>query len=49
MPNSVKSSSVTDVYGSLENVAMVTIAPEFDGALNIINDFVENNAIVSLG
>jgi len=48
-PNSIESRNVTDVYGSLENVAMVTIAPEFDGALNIINDFVENNAIVSLG
>ena len=41
--------NVTEIYGSLENATMVTIAPEIDGALETIHHFVENNVIVSLG
>ena len=41
--------NVIEIYGSLENAAMVTIAPEIDGALEAIHHFVENNVIVSLG
>ena len=40
---------VTDIYGSLENAAMVTIAPEIEGALDVISDFVDNHVTVSLG
>ncbi|XP_065058864.1 N-acetylglucosamine-6-phosphate deacetylase-like [Rhopilema esculentum] len=40
---------VTEIYGSLDNAAMVTIAPEIDGALEAIPHFVRNNVIVSIG
>ena len=42
-------SSIAEVYGSLENVAMVTIAPENKGALDTIPFFVKNNVTVSIG
>lgn len=41
--------SVNEIYGSLENAVIVTIAPEIEGALETIPYFVKNNVIVSLG
>ncbi len=40
---------IKEIYGSLENVAMVTIAPEIDGILDAIPLFLKNNVVVSIG
>lgn len=41
--------TVEDVYGSLENIKMVTIAPELPKASEVIKHLVERGIIVSLG
>ena len=38
-----------DIYGTLENVAMVTIAPELEHTEEVIKDLVGNKVVVSLG
>lgn len=38
-----------ETYGSLENVAIITIAPEKDNALEVIQDLTSRNITVSLG
>ncbi|KAG7187907.1 hypothetical protein KM043_013874 [Ampulex compressa] len=41
--------SVTDMYGSLENVCMVTLAPEVPNALMVIQELCKRDIKVSLG
>ena len=41
--------SVEDIYGSLENIAIVTVAPELDGAIEAISEIVSKNVIASVG
>lgn len=36
-------------YHHLDNIAMVTLAPELPGALDVISYLKENNVVVSLG
>ena len=43
------SKCVTEMYGSLDNVAMVTIAPELDGSLDTITEFLNKEVVVSIG
>lgn len=38
-----------ETYGSLENVAIITIAPEKDKALEVIKSLTSRNITVSLG
>lgn len=38
-----------ETYGSLENVAIVTLAPEKDRALEVIQELTSRNITVSLG
>ena len=42
-------SDVLSVYKSLDNVAMVTIAPEIPGALEVIAELHRKGIVVSLG
>lgn len=42
-------SDVLSVYNSLDNVAMVTIAPEIPGALEVIADLHRKGIVVALG
>eukprot|EP00794_Sanderia_malayensis_P007315 gene7312-8133_t len=43
------SNSVIDIYGSLDNISMVTIAPEIEGILETIPHFLKHNVVVSIG
>ena len=45
----VECSNLHDVYGSLEDVAIVTLAPEFDKSGKVIKKLVEQGIVVSLG
>ena len=38
-----------ETYGSLENVSIVTVAPELPGILDLIPHLVEKNVVVSIG
>lgn len=38
-----------ETYGSLENVAIITLAPEKDKALEVIKELTSRNITVSLG
>ncbi|XP_039294948.1 N-acetylglucosamine-6-phosphate deacetylase isoform X1 [Nilaparvata lugens] len=40
---------VTDTYGCLENIVIVTLAPEMPNALNMIEFLAKENIVVSLG
>jgi len=42
-------SDVTQVYGSLDSAAIVTLAPEVDGAIDVIRQLNSLGIIVSLG
>lgn len=42
-------SDVLSVYKSLDNVAMVTIAPEIPGALEVIAELCRKGIVVALG
>lgn len=46
-PNGI--SDLLDLYGNLDNVAMVTLAPELDGSGKIIRELVDRGITVSLG
>lgn len=37
------------MYGSLENVAIITLAPEKENALKVIQELTERNVTVSVG
>lgn len=41
--------TVLDTYGSLENVAIVTLAPEKPQALDVIEQLTKANVTVSIG
>lgn len=41
--------SVTDMYDDLDNVCMLTLAPEIPNALSIIEELCRRNIKVSLG
>lgn len=38
-----------DIYGGLDNVSIITMAPEKENALNVIRELSESNITVSLG
>lgn len=41
--------SVTDTYGSLENVIIITLAPEKVGALDVVEDLTKKGISIALG
>lgn len=41
--------SLLDVYGNLDNIAIVTLAPELDGALPVIQKLTQQGVVVSVG
>jgi N-acetylglucosamine-6-phosphate deacetylase len=41
--------SVQEVYGSMENVRIVTLAPELNNAVDVIEDLTKRGITVSLG
>ena len=41
--------TLVETYGSLENVSIVTVAPELPGILDLIPHLVEKNVVVSIG
>lgn len=41
--------TLTDVYGTLENVNIITLAPEKNGALEIIKKLSDDGITVSVG
>lgn len=41
--------TVLDTYGSLENVAIITLAPEKENALEVIEELSARNITVSVG
>lgn len=41
--------TLTDVYGSLENICYITLAPEIPNALSVIEELSKRNIKVSLG
>lgn len=42
-------SDVMEVYGSLDNVAMVTLAPELEGSQPVVRELSQRGVTVSLG
>lgn len=42
-------SNLIDTYGSLENIGIVTLAPELDGSTEAIKLLSDNGIVVSLG
>lgn len=42
-------SSIIDIYGSLENVAILTLAPELPGANDVIRQLTGLGVTISLG
>ena len=42
-------SSLLDVYGKLDDVILITVAPELPGVLNLIKPLKEKGIVVSLG
>ena len=45
--NGVK--DVVDTYGSLDNVIIITLAPEFDNAEVVIEELTRKGVVVSVG
>jgi N-acetylglucosamine-6-phosphate deacetylase len=41
--------SLQDVYGSMENVRIVTLAPELNNATDVIEELTKRGITVSLG
>ena len=41
--------SLQDIYGSLENVRIVTLAPELKNAMEVIEELTKSGITVSLG
>jgi N-acetylglucosamine-6-phosphate deacetylase len=41
--------SLQDVYGSMENVRIVTLAPELNNAVDVIEELTKKGITVSLG
>lgn len=40
---------MTDTYGSLDNIEIVTLAPELNGSMEVIKLLSNNGIVVSLG
>lgn len=45
----LEKNNLIDTYGSLENVGIVTLAPELDGSMEVIKLLSSNGIVVSLG
>lgn len=41
--------TVDEIYGNLDNVKIITLAPELPGAFDIINELTSKNIVVSMG
>ena len=41
--------TIKEVYGCLDNVAMVTLAPELENACDAVEGLVEQGVVVSVG
>lgn len=46
---SLENSNLLDTYGSLENIGIVTLAPELHGSMEVIKLLSNNGIVVSLG
>lgn len=49
MDTSVTQDTVLDIYGSLDNIKIITLAPELPNCLDTINWLTQKEIIVSLG
>lgn len=45
----LQNTNVVDFYGSLDNIEIITLAPELDGSMEVIKQLSNNGIIVSLG
>lgn len=45
----IANTMLTDTYGSLENIEIVTLAPELNGSMEAIKLLSDNGIVVSLG
>lgn len=41
--------SVEEIYGNLENVQIMTLAPELENALSVVKELTDRGIIVSMG
>lgn len=41
--------AIEQTYGSLDNIRIVTLAPELDGAMNVISELTQRGITVALG
>jgi len=45
----LQNTNIIDFYGSLDNIEIITLAPELDGSMEVIKQLSNNGIIVSLG
>lgn len=46
---SLKNNNITDFYGNLDNIKIITLAPELEGSMEVIKQLSSNGIVVSLG
>lgn len=44
-----ENNNLTNTYGSLENIKIVTLAPELDGSMEVIKQLSSSGIVVSIG